>query len=75
LSVRAASPRSLCGLPEGIVAAGPWADDQGALLVFALDPDGLAEVMHEDPYYERTPGVTVRSVREWTPIVGGGQPG
>jgi len=50
-------------------AAGPWADDTGALLVFDLERDRLEEIMRDDPYY-RTPGVEVVGVREWTPIVG-----
>ncbi|MGW1030112.1 YciI family protein [Streptomyces sp. NPDC002577] len=47
-----------------LLAAGPWADDAGALLVFALDRRELEDVMREDPYYLRTPGVQVRSIRE-----------
>jgi uncharacterized protein YciI len=53
-----------------LVAAGPWGDDAGALLVFALERAEWEKVMGEDPYYLRTPGVEVRSVREWAPIVG-----
>jgi uncharacterized protein YciI len=53
-----------------LVAAGPWADDRGALLVFAVDRARLEEVMREDPYYHRTPGVEVHSIREWTPVFG-----
>jgi hypothetical protein len=52
------------------VLAGPWHDDTGALLVFRTDGDGVREIMESDPYY-RTPGVTVASVREWRPVVGG----
>jgi uncharacterized protein YciI len=53
-----------------LLAAGPWADDSGALLVFnvAGRPE-LEGIMAEDPYY-RTPGVEVVSVREWAPVVG-----
>jgi uncharacterized protein YciI len=57
-----------------LVAAGPWADDRGALLVFALERPELDQVMRGDPYYHRTPGVEVRSLREWIPVVGLQQP-
>ncbi|MFK4102636.1 YciI family protein [Streptomyces sp. NPDC019531] len=53
-----------------LFAAGPWADDQGALLVFAVGRAELEGILEEDPYYRRTAGVEVRSIREWTPIVG-----
>ncbi|MEU6257676.1 YciI family protein [Streptomyces sp. NPDC047043] len=53
-----------------LVAAGPWVEDDGALLVFAVDRGRLEDIMDADPYYRRTPGVEVRSVRAWTPIVG-----
>ncbi|WP_405644846.1 YciI family protein [Streptomyces sp. NBC_00019] len=72
LAARPAHRAALARLhTEGkLLAAGPWADDAGALLVFALERAELDEVMDEDPYYRRTPGVEVRSVREWAPIVG-----
>ncbi|MFG3259484.1 YciI family protein [Streptomyces sp. NPDC048172] len=54
-----------------LLAAGPWADDSGALLVFTADRAALDRVMDDDPYY-RTPGVEVLGVREWTPVVGTG---
>jgi uncharacterized protein YciI len=57
-----------------LVLAGPWHDDSGALLVFDTDQAGMDEIMASDPYYT-TPGVTVRSVREWRTIVGGAQTG
>ncbi|KOG31842.1 YciI family protein [Streptomyces resistomycificus] len=53
-----------------LVVAGPWGDESGALLVFAVDRPRLEEVMRDDPYYRRTPGVEVRSIREWAPILG-----
>lgn len=53
-----------------LLAAGPWQDDTGALLVFQTDPDGVREIMASDPYYHATPGVTVVAVREWRPVVG-----
>ncbi|MBF9135438.1 hypothetical protein I0C86_42050 [Plantactinospora sp. S1510] len=54
-----------------IVAAGPWRDDSGALLLFDADEPAVREILATDPYY-RTPGVTVAGVRQWQPIVGGG---
>ncbi len=52
-----------------LVMAGPFADDSGALLVFDVpDTGALEEIVAGDPYY-RTPGVTVVSRREWSPIV------
>jgi uncharacterized protein YciI len=50
-----------------LVAAGPWDDDSGALLVFDVDESGIAEIIEADDYY-RAPGVTVVSVRPWQPI-------
>ncbi|GII77606.1 hypothetical protein Sru01_25880 [Sphaerisporangium rufum] len=52
-----------------LLAAGPWADDTGALLVFTTDRADLDAILAADPYY-RTPGVQVISVREWTPVAG-----
>lgn len=53
-----------------VVLAGPYADDSGALLVFDVaSADELDRELTADPYY-RTPGVTVTSRREWTPVVG-----
>ncbi|MEL3949933.1 MULTISPECIES: YciI family protein [Streptomyces] len=52
-----------------LVAAGPFADDSGAVLIFDVDRPGLEEIMAADPYYG-TPGVRVHGVREWTPLVG-----
>ncbi|AKH82691.1 hypothetical protein AA958_11120 [Streptomyces sp. CNQ-509] len=51
-----------------LLAAGPWADDSGALLVFDTTRDRLDALMADDPYY-RTPGVRVVGVREWSPVV------
>ncbi|MER5756226.1 hypothetical protein [Streptomyces sp. NPDC002088] len=44
--------------------------EDNALLVFTVDRPELEDVMRDDPYYHRTPGVEVRSIREWTPVVG-----
>jgi hypothetical protein len=53
-----------------LVAAGPWADDSGALLLFDADEPMVREILAADPYY-RTPGVTVAGLRHWQPLVGG----
>jgi uncharacterized protein YciI len=50
-----------------LLAAGPWLDDTGALLVFVVDSrDELDAIMTADPYYS-APGVTA-SVNEWNPV-------
>lgn len=72
LAARPAHRETLTRLhQEGrLLAAGPWADDRGALLIFSVDRPHLEEILDEDPYYRRTPGVEVRAIREWTPVVG-----
>ncbi|GAA2060510.1 hypothetical protein GCM10009801_02130 [Streptomyces albiaxialis] len=52
-----------------LLAAGPWEDDSGALLVFTVDRAELDRLMDDDPYY-RTPGVEVVRIRAWSPVVG-----
>jgi hypothetical protein len=52
-----------------VVAAGPWADESGALIVLDTDRAGAETVLAGDPYYSG-PGVTVVSVRSWSPVVG-----
>ena len=52
-----------------LLAAGPWADDSGALLIFTGDSTAVSALMAADPYYS-TDGVTVLAIREWRPIVG-----
>ncbi len=54
-----------------LVAAGPWGDDSGALLVFRADRRAAEQIIADDPYYS-TDGVAVASIREWLPIVGPG---
>ena len=69
LDLRPAHRERLAALAaEGrLLAAGPWSDDSGALLVFVLGSrDELDALMAEDPYYT-APGVTT-SVREWDPV-------
>lgn len=53
-----------------VVAAGPFADDSGALILVDGDLSTAEQVLDGDPYYRRTEGVRVVSVREWTPVVG-----
>ena len=53
-----------------LLAAGPWPDDSGALLLFSGDDlDEVRRTMAEDPYYT-TPGVRVTALRRWQPVVG-----
>ncbi|MEQ4301731.1 YciI family protein [Plantactinospora sp. B6F1] len=52
-----------------LVAAGPWADDSGALLLFDADEAAVRQTLDADPYY-RTPGVEVVTLRHWAPAVG-----
>ena len=57
-----------------LIAAGPWADDSGAVLIFDVERAELDQILAADPYY-RVPGVKVARVREWMPVVRpGGQP-
>ncbi len=54
---------------RNVLMAGPWADDSGALLIFDVENENrLKTLMDEDPYFQ-TPGVSVKAVRAWTPIV------
>lgn len=52
-----------------LVLAGPWADDSGALLMFATTRSEVDIIMARDPYYT-TEGVRVTALREWRPVVG-----
>jgi uncharacterized protein len=52
-----------------VLAAGPFADDSGALIVFCCDAETVESELGADPYYQ-SPGVTVHHVREWCPVVG-----
>jgi uncharacterized protein YciI len=49
-----------------LLAAGPWRDDTGALLVFQLSEAEVAAELEADPYYS-APGVTIVQVRPWYP--------
>jgi uncharacterized protein YciI len=70
LEIRPAHRGHLGGLvADGkLLAAGPWSDDTGSLLVFLVDSrDALDEILAADPYYS-APGVTL-AVHEWNPVV------
>lgn len=71
LAARPAHRARLARLREegSLLAAGPWADGSGALLVLTVERPELDAVLEADPYY-RTPGVEVTAIREWTPVVG-----
>jgi uncharacterized protein len=70
LQARPAHRRRLAQLHhDGVLfAAGPWADDSGALLIFRLDQSGVQAELDTDPYYS-TPGVSIAAIRGWVPIV------
>ena len=52
-----------------LLAAGPFADESGSLLVFLVDDRAAVDaILAEDPYYS-APGVTVASVREWNAVI------
>lgn len=55
-----------------LLAAGPWDDDSGALLILDTDHKGAEAVIAADPYYG-TVGVRVAAVRTWQPVVGAEQ--
>jgi uncharacterized protein YciI len=51
-----------------LLAAGPYTDESGALLVFLVDDRrGIDQILADDPYYSG-PGVTVAGVEEWNPV-------
>lgn len=51
-----------------LVMAGPFADDSGALLVFAAGRSEVDAIVADDPYYS-VDGVRVVGLREWRPVV------
>jgi len=54
-----------------LVAAGPWSDDSGALII--LEAEDAAEVerlLEADPYVRERVGGE-RLLREWVPFIGG----
>ena len=51
-----------------LLAAGPYADESGALLLYRVDTRAEAEaIVADDPYYSG-PGVSVVSLKEWLPV-------
>lgn len=74
LAVRPAHREYLGQLTErGVLRiSGPWADETGALLIYAVaDREELQAVLDADPY---TPAGVVASttIREWVPVSGAG---
>jgi hypothetical protein len=70
LSLRPAHREHLAGLvADGrLLAAGPWSDDTGSLLLFLVDGrDELDAILAADPYYT-APG-TAMAVHEWNPVI------
>lgn len=54
-----------------LVAAGPWADDSGALLVYAVEDEAELEGLLADDPYVAADVFGERILREWRPIIGG----
>jgi uncharacterized protein len=55
-----------------VVAAAPWADDHGAMIVYsAPDAAEVERLLADDPYVVEGVGGE-RQLREWSPIIGGG---
>ena len=51
-----------------LLAAGPWRDESGSLLVFLVhERDDLDAILAADPYYT-APGVTIAGVHEWNVV-------
>ncbi|HUJ56740.1 MAG TPA: YciI family protein [Gaiellaceae bacterium] len=55
---------------SGVVrAAGPFGDDDGALIIYSLeDEEALEHILADDPYVQEDVFAT-RSVREWRPFI------
>ncbi|WP_020499384.1 YciI family protein [Sciscionella marina] len=53
-----------------VLAAGPWNDDTGSLVIYAAaDESELAILLADDPYTEA--GVSQeRTIRQWRPVLG-----
>jgi uncharacterized protein len=71
LEARPAHRQRLTALHQrgALAAAGPFDDDSGALLIFRLGEPEVRAELSADPYYT-TPGVTIVSIRAWTPVAG-----
>jgi uncharacterized protein YciI len=70
LEVRAAHRDRLAAhASEGrLLAAGPWSDDTGALLLFLVESrEEIDAIVAADPYYSH-PTVDV-AVHEWSPLL------
>jgi uncharacterized protein YciI len=52
-----------------LIAAGPYADESGALLLFDAERAEVEAAIAADPYYDAQ-GVTVTSIADWSPVVG-----
>lgn len=54
-----------------LVAAGPWSDDSGALIILeAEDAADVERLLEADPYVRERVGGE-RLLREWVPFIGG----
>lgn len=52
-----------------VLMAGPLAGDQGAVIILDVpDEPAVAALISADPYFS-TPGVTIHSIREWSPFL------
>ena len=76
LEVRPAHREYLAALRGAgtLVAAGPWADQTGALLIYDVaDEAALREILAKDPY---TPAdvYDIAELREWQPLFPVGSP-
>lgn len=72
LELRPRHRELLQGLHERglVVAAGPFEDQSGALLLFATDDTAeVKAALAEDPYYS-APGVEVVTIQPWTVVAG-----
>ena len=54
-----------------LVAAGPWRDDSGALLVYDVDDEAELERLLADYPYVSANVFGERTIREWQPIISG----
>ena len=58
---------------EGVlVAAGPYARGEGALILFDADRERVDRALAADAYMQH-PGVVITAIEEWDPVVGGVQ--
>jgi uncharacterized protein len=71
LALRPAHREKLAALLDRgkLLAAGPFGDESGALLLFSADRPEVEAALADDPYYS-VPGVTVVSLADWSPVLG-----